>query len=232
MTPEQMTEKIKQAWADNTVAVILYGSAAAGDYTGRHSDYNLLIVAEDLNISELNKLQKISLQWNRKGNPPPLLFTRERLKQSADVFPIELLDMQDSHKVLYGLDVLKEVDVSRENLRLEIEHELKGKLIQLRQRYLLTREKDKAIKELMIHSIGTFLILTRAVVRLYTDDVPAKKQEASELLEKYTELDLSVLKSVNALKSESVKASNLNVKELFATYLKTIEKLVDKVDQI
>ena len=48
MVPEKLinefVERIRGAAGTNLLAVILYGSAAAGDYVAEHSDLNLLCV--------------------------------------------------------------------------------------------------------------------------------------------------------------------------------------------
>ena len=149
MTIEQLVEQLKKALPDGLKSVVLYGSAAAGDHVSKRSDYNVLVVTEQLGLSELKALSKPASAWVKAANPPPLLFTLDRLKKSSDVFPIEFLDIKETHKILFGEDFLQDIEVHTENLRLELEHELKGKLIQLRERYLLANGKPKQVIELM-----------------------------------------------------------------------------------
>ncbi|RPJ53355.1 MAG: nucleotidyltransferase domain-containing protein, partial [Acidobacteria bacterium] len=153
MTPEQLVEKLKQANPTGLKAVILYGSAAAGDHVGKRSDYNILVVMDQLGLRELKLFLKPSEAWVKDGNTPPLLFTPEVLQRSADVFPIEMLDIRDSHRVLYGEDITGEIQINPENLRLQLEHELKGKVIQLRERYLSTGGKPKLVGDLLMNSL-------------------------------------------------------------------------------
>ena len=47
-TPEELTEKLKAALGATCRSVVLFGSAAADDRTRRHSDFNILVVLEDL----------------------------------------------------------------------------------------------------------------------------------------------------------------------------------------
>ena len=42
----------------------------------------------------------------RAGNPSPLVFTLDELRRSADIFAIELLDMKEKHRILFGADFL------------------------------------------------------------------------------------------------------------------------------
>ena len=230
MTPEKLVEGFKQACPKGLRSIILYGSAAAGDHSGKRSDYNVLVVLEGLGVDTLDALSKTAAAWSKAGNPAPLLFTEERLAQATDVFPIELLDITECHNVLFGEDVVEGLEISTENLRLQIEHELRGALIRLRQSYLLTRGKEKAVADLMIESLSTFLVLFRAALRLIEEQVPQKKFQALEKLAAYLTFDASVFQTVQALKDGTQKIKDLELEDLFNNYLKTIECVIDAVD--
>jgi predicted nucleotidyltransferase len=230
VTPEQLVERLKEANPTGLKSVILYGSAAAGDHVGKRSDYNVLVVMERLDLPELKRFLKPSQAWVKEGNAAPLLFTPEGLRQSADVFPIELLDIRDSHRVLYGEDLTSGIEIDLENLRLQLEHELKGKLIQLRERYLETGGKSKQVADLMINSLSSFLVLFRAALRLFREQVPATKLQAATLLSSHISFDAEVFASVEALKAGKRKLRELDVEELFERYLQTIEAIVEAVD--
>ena len=230
MTPEKLVEKLKRACPAGLKSVVLYGSAAAGDHAGKRSDYNVLVVTEDLGTATLDSFSKTATKWSQAGNPAPLLFTEERLAQATDVFPIELLDIRECHRILHGEDLVQGLEIDTKNLRLQIEHELRGKLIRLRQSYLLTGGKPKAVADLMMQSLSTFLVLFRASLRLFEDSVPQKKFQALEKLATHLEFDAAVFQTVQQLKDGTRKPKDVPVGELFNTYLKTIECVIDAVD--
>lgn len=230
MTPEKLVEELKHACPAGLRSVILYGSAAAGDHVGKQSDHNVLVVTKDLGIDTLNALSKVATAWAKAGNPAPLLFTEERLAQATDVFPIELLDIRECRNVLYGEDVVAGLEIDTKNLRLEIEHELRGKLIHLRQSYLLTQGKPRAVADLMTQSLSTFLVLFRAALRLLDETVPTKKFEALEKLSTHLGFDVSVFQTVQNLKAGVIKIKDVEMEPLFSNYLKTIECVIDAVD--
>ncbi len=230
MTPEKLVEELQRACPDKLKSVVLYGSAAAGDHSGKRSDYNVLVLAEELGVKTLNTLSKTAAAWAKAGNPAPLLFTQDRLRQATDVFPIELLDIRECHKILYGDNPVADLEIDTANLRLEIEHELRGSLIKLRQAYLLTGGKTKAVVELMVESLSTFLVLFRASLRLFEKEIPQKKAEALEKLGAYLSFDPAVFQTVQQLKDGSKKPAACDVEDLFNTYLSTIECVIDAVD--
>lgn len=230
MKLEKLTQELKTACGDNLKSLILYGSAAAGDHAGKKSDYNVLVVVDDLGIGRLDAMSKTAAAWSKAGNPAPLLFTEERLAQATDVFPIELLDITECHKVLFGNDVVEGLEISTANLRLQIEHELRGALIRLRQSYLLTQGKKKAVANLMTQSLSTFLVLFRAALRLLEETVPQKKFQALEKLAEHLTFDAAVFQTVQAMKEGSQNVNDVDVGWLFNNYLKTIECVIDAVD--
>jgi len=230
MTPEQLVDQLKQAIPAGLRSVILYGSAAAGDHIGGKSDYNVLIAAERLGPAELQSIAAASAGWTKGGNRPPLLFTPDELRRSADSFPIEISDILQSRKILFGEDIMAGVAVKRENLRLQLEMELKGKLLRLREQYLPTRGKPEKVAELLVSSLSTFLVLARAALRLWQDEVPARKHEAMLALARHVHFDPQVFSKVSELKEGRLKYGQVPMDELFAGYLQAVEIIAGAVD--
>jgi predicted nucleotidyltransferase len=232
ISPEQFTEKLKILCGDNLKSVILYGSAAAGDYAAKGSDYNLLIVMNDLHPSILRQLAKPVGAWERAGNPPPLLFTRKRLAEAADVFPIELLDMRDARKVLFGDDVIQGLEISIANLRLQVERELRSALIQLRRNYLSASASPRRLAALLTGSLSGVLVVFRAALRLYETQVPSEKFQALEKLNGNVPVAVDAFRQINGLKTGVLKIKEVNAGQLLEEILKSIETVVDAVDRI
>jgi hypothetical protein len=232
MSPEQFTGKLKTVCGGNLQSVVLYGSAAAGDYEARGSDYNVLIVLNDLQPAVLRQLSQPVSRWEKIGNPAPLLFTRKRLTEAADVFPVELLDMRDARKVLFGADVIAGIHPGTANLRLQVERELRSALIQLRRNYLSVCGSPRRLAALLTGSFSGVLTLFRAALRLYENPVPTEKFQALEKLNGHIPVELESFRQIQALKTGVLKIKKVDVGRLFEEYLKTIETVVDAVDQL
>ncbi|MDQ8202717.1 hypothetical protein [Pelagicoccus sp. SDUM812003] len=234
MTPEAFTEKLRSALGERLTMVSLYGSAAVGDSAEGYSDVNMMVVCAQLGMEELNALRSLARRWARQGNPPPLLFAHERLMNSSHVFPIELLDIKENHRVLYGPDLLKALPISQANLKFQLEHELKGKLIQLRESYLLTEAGAEALLDLMLQSLSAFQIMLKAALRFYEVSVPAKKREAVSKLQRHVMFDLSVFEELQAIKDGSQLApfGEEEALALFERYLEAIERSADLLGSV
>ncbi|MGH7668074.1 MAG: nucleotidyltransferase domain-containing protein [Gemmatimonadaceae bacterium] len=166
MTLEELVVQLESAFADGLRAVVLYGSAAAGEHIPKHSDYNVLVIVRRLDAERLRALAATARAWSEAGNPPPLIFTEDEWRDSADVFPMEYADMIERHRLLHGTSPFEGVQVSKGDLRLQLEHQARGKLLALRQGLLASAGDRKAELQLLRSSVSTIMVIFRAVERL------------------------------------------------------------------
>ena len=227
---DKFVEDIKESYKENLKAIVLYGSKASSEDSKKYSDFNLLVVLNEIQFKDLKAMHKALIAWIKNGNQPPQLFTSERLKKSSDVFPIEFLDIKSNHKVLFGEDPFSELIINDTNLRHECEFELKGKLLKLRQGYMIFCGKDAKLREFLISTISTFLIVFRYVLQLTGEKPPLKRLEAMELLSKKIGFDHSPFLAIYNMKQGDKEAMKLDLDALTEQYLKEIEKVVDFVD--
>jgi hypothetical protein len=229
-TTEKMAQELQSLLGGRLVSLVLYGSAAAGDHAGKNSDINLLVVSHPLSRLELQSLSKAVVPWVKQGNPPPLFLTQEHLKDFVDVFPVEILDIQHNHKVILGPDPVTDLKVSHDHLRVELEHELQGKLLQLKTRYTMTEARPGLVEKLMVDSFSTFLVLFKSALWLLGETPPVIKMEALKKLKERVQFDLEAFEVVDRLK-RGEKMKNLDVLGTFDKYLTAIETIIDNVNQ-
>ena len=133
MVPEdkidEFVRRVREAAGPNIESIILFGSAVSGDFHPGSSNVNLLCILRDSSFAALQALAPAAKWWDRQKQPPPLCMTRKELERSTDVFTIELLDMQQHHRVLFGEDVVQNLRVPMNLHRVQVEYELREKLI-------------------------------------------------------------------------------------------------------
>jgi len=179
---ENYTQEIIKAFGEELKSVVLYGSKASGEDVKSHSDANVLVISENITLANLTKLSPATKKWAKAGNPPPVIFTAEEFFNSADVFPIEFLDMKDNSKLLFGQDFLTSLPVEKSNIRHQIEFDLRSKLLKLRQGYLSLHGNDKAVQALLIDSISSTLAVFRQTASLLGKERPLKKIDSPDIL--------------------------------------------------
>jgi hypothetical protein len=229
-TAEKMTEELKVLLGAKLLSVVLYGSAAAGDHAGEKSDVNLLAVTHPLAPADLLGLSKAVVPWVKQGNPAPLFLTQEHLSDFVDVFPIEILDMQGNHRVLTGEDTLTALKVSHDHLRVELEHELQGKLLQLKSRYILTEGQSDKVWQLMVQSLSTFLVLLKNSLWLFGEKPALKKLDALRQLKNRLDFDLGPFETIDLVK-RGAKTRGQDADKVFSAYLGALESLTERLNQ-
>jgi hypothetical protein len=158
-------ERLATALGTNLVAVVLFGHA--GEERPAHGvGENLLIVVGDASVAALRPIATAVGDWTKASGSAPLIFGEAEWRASADVFPLEIEDMRGAHALLAGRDPFAGVATTREDLRRQLEREVRGKLLQLRAEYAAAAPKGKALEALLTGSAGTFLVLFRATLRL------------------------------------------------------------------
>ncbi|HEY2893949.1 MAG TPA: hypothetical protein VGJ16_07045 [Pirellulales bacterium] len=229
ITPEQLAKWLAEVLRDRLKCVLLYGSAAAGDFVEGESNYNLLLIVEPLGLPELKVAGPPLAAWDRAGHVSPMLFTPEQLKSSLDAFPIEMLDIQQARRVLHGPDLLADQRIEPIHLRLAVERELTGKLLALRGKYAIVADDPRTVKQLMLGSLSTFLVLFRAALRLYQPEVPSTKLEATQALARYIDFDPQPFERLFETKQSDARPGAVEVQ--FSAYLASIETVVRAINQ-
>lgn len=232
---DSFIEDLKETHGENLVAVILYGSAAAGDFVAKQSDYNLLIALNKITPKDLRNAQACMREWQKMGHPVPVYFTVSELQNAADVFPIEFHFMEYARKVLYGADVLANLKISDEFLRHQTEYELRSKLIKLRRAYIPASTSVERLADLMADSLSSFAALFRAVLLLNGIPAPpATKHEIVALTVEKLRINGNSFEKIFNIRENNFEntLTEVSANELFADYMEQIESVIAAVDEI
>jgi hypothetical protein len=177
MTLDELVSQLRAAYGPALNAVVLYGSAAAGEHIAKRSDYNVLVIVDALDASKLAAASAVSRAWAEAGNPAPLTLTTSEWRGSSDIFPMEYADVLERHRVLFGTPPFDGIQVDLKDLRLQLEQETMGKLIKLRQGVLASGNDGKRQVELLAASFSSVMVVFRSFLRLHRE-VPAKDNVA------------------------------------------------------
>ena len=231
MTPEELVQQLRAAYGPDLRSVVLYGSAAAGEHIPKRSDYNVLVLVDQLPLDRLTAAASVARAWSEGGNPAPMTLTMREWSSSADIFAMEYADILERHKILYGEAPFDRIRVDPRDLRLQLEHEAMGKLLKLRQGVLASGGDGRRQLELLAASLSTIMVIFRAVVRL-EGAVPSTDNIAlSQAVAGYAGFDASPFaRAVQHVRGEQAIAAN-EVGGVVAGYLDGMEKLVEHLDR-
>jgi len=223
---------MRSAGEANLLSVVLYGSAAEGEFHPEYSDLNMLCVLRDASFPSLSKITGVVEWWRGKKHHPPLILTETDLRTSADVFSIEFLDMKTRHRVLYGEDVLRNLDVPMHQHRSQLEYELREKLFLLRQHLLLAGTNEKELWEVMLNSLSSFTTLFRHVLIEMGEQGRKHSREAVQELAGRLNFGSSAFVQLTDVRAKKADRKQFRAVEIAGQYLSAIEKVTAAVDRM
>jgi hypothetical protein len=237
--PEDVRRTLRSYLADVTKvfgpeveAVILYGSAARGDYLPGRSNVNLLILLKRQDGALLREYAKVHRRWKDEGIVVPLFLTGAELQASADVFPLEYLDIKEQHVLLAGRDPFAEVKVDARTQRLQCEQELRGNLLRLRQRFVEGGGEPEAVVILLSLSLTALLPCLRGLLRLTGRPMPTSSEELLRSLQSDLAVDAVAFLEALSLKRGLISPGPLEIPRLFERYLAGLQSLIERVARL
>lgn len=229
-TIDEFVRRVREAGGSNVECVILFGSAATGNFHEGLSNVNLMCVVRDGSLKALQALSPAAKWWDGKKQTPPLCITKQELQRSTDVFTIELLDMQQHHRVLFGDDPLKDLQIPMDLHRVQVEYELREKLILLRQHLLLSANNESRLWEVVLRSAPSFSTLFRHALITLGDSKSSTRREAVAALAQRVGFDGGSILQVLDVREGKADRKKIDIVDLAARYLESVEKVIAAVD--
>lgn len=169
----RLVELFRTAFGAELSSVVVYGSYATGQWSARVSDINVLVLVKQCSAAALQSLGRAGHRLLHRHRVTPLILSEREFANSADVFPMEYMDIIARHRVLFGADPTEHVQFSRVNLRHELEHQLRGTMLSLRQVVIAARGRRRPLLAELKQLAGSVAALFRGLLRLHgTEDVP------------------------------------------------------------
>jgi hypothetical protein len=177
LTVDELGDAVGRALGARLVTLLLYGSTARGTHVPKRSDVNTLLICDAVDERLFAALAPTIQAWTRAGHPAPLIFTEREWRESANAFPIEYEEVREAHRLLAGKDPWQGITVRRADLRHQLEHELMGKLVRLRQAYGTLWTQPKRLGSVVVASAPGVFTMLRTVLRFSGQPVPVRPAE-------------------------------------------------------
>lgn len=228
----ELVTRLEAAYGGDLLSVVLYGSAASGDYHEKHSDLNVLCVLRRVSLNELERAEPAVRWWVKRGQPAPLLMSEEEIRDGADVFPIEFLDIKEKYRLLHGADLVAGIQVDTAQHREQLERELRSRLLRLRKKFLETQHDDKGVTRLMLDSLPSFATLFRHALLAAGFPAPVRKHEIFRAVAERFEVGPSPFEPLLDVRKGSRKVDAAEIRGWFEGYLAGITRMSEIVDEL
>jgi predicted nucleotidyltransferase len=227
---KDLVEKLTEAHGENLKSVVLYGSAVNAQ-PDEDRPKKVLVVLDRIAPDDLKSAHSVAEWWRSEGNPVPVYFTSEEMADSSDVFPIEFLDMSQVRRVVFGKDPFDGLAIPTQNLRHQLEYELRARLLRLRRLYIPASRNANQLARLMAESLDNFAVLFRHVLVMLGKEAPFNRRECVQKLAEELKLDANVLTRIFDYGPDKEVWLESETNETFAKYLAQIDKVIDTVDK-
>lgn len=174
---DDLATRIAAALGGRLVCLLVYGSAARPGAPSSSTGVDTVLIADGVDQRLLDDLSATVAPWVRAGHPPPIVLSESEWQASSDAFAIEYEDMRAAYRLVAGRDPWPGVTVQREDVQRQLEHELVGKLVRLRQGYVGAQSDGRRLTALVAASASGFLTMLRTTLRLAGTPVPASAAE-------------------------------------------------------
>ena len=232
MTLDDLVKELRDVFGAGLRAVVVYGPAAAGAEAIARHELHTLVLVDALPLDRLEEGGAHVDAWVRAGHPPPLVLTAAEWRASGDIFPEEYAEILEAHRVLHGALPTDGLRVDPAELRLAVERDAMGKLLQLRRAVLAAGANAERRVELLAASFGAVLEAFRGALRVHGVRPPADAAETVRLIAERAGLDAAPFLRVQAHRRGERKLGAGDAHDVLAGYLDGLERLVRHLDTV
>lgn len=223
---ESLKNSLIEAIDANLLSIIRHGLGSQSD------TIQILVVVDNFENDVWERLGQAFESTKKRKQLSPMLVTHQELISSTDVFPLTFLEMKRKFEVVYGADVLTNLDIRQIHLRLRCEQELKNSLFRMQTTFFRHTNSRKHLLAAMKQHFGAFKRALIGCSILYGQAAPEDDNGLIENAAANLRLDAETLRKANALVEGDTKHDIEWLKSLFVGIMAQIQSAANEVDQM
>lgn len=233
-TLERVRRELREVFGASLRAVALTSEAAGAGYRPGRSPLDLAVVIDEVTPEALRRLRPRLRAWARRRVSTPLVVDARWLEESRDAFPLELLELSEHHVPLHGeADPFAALAAPTELLRLEVERQLRGKLLHLWEAYLEHGASRRRLRSLLLETPPGFGWILRGALRVLGGESVPRPEDAEALLdevERRAGAKLATLRFLERVRRGGEALPRGSLDAVFEGYLADVRRLVGLLD--
>lgn len=223
---------IKQRAESNLVSIILYGGAAKLDYKAGKSNTNILFVFDHVDLKVLDGLSVPFQRAMLDFQMAPFILTSSEVEPSSNVFAGKLFDIQKHHAILYGKDVLENLEFDPKHLQFIAEQELRNQLSRMKFFYIQNFNLPEQLFSKIQKGFTTLIINANTFLYLKHRAYYATRQDITEHVLKEPEMDAEALTYLLKIKNGDIKLSYEEIKSAYNLLMIQYNQLIKAMKHI
>jgi predicted nucleotidyltransferase len=133
---DEFVQEARQAFSNDLLAVILFGSGAEGRLR-QSSDVNLLVYLDKLDATRLDAFRATLRVCHTSIRASVMFLLKDELQEAATLFAVKFNDIKNRHRLLCGTDPFPTLEIDQAALHRRTREVLLNLGIRLRERYAL-----------------------------------------------------------------------------------------------
>ena len=208
-------------------SLILYGSAARGDYRPGRSDINLLVVVGNAGIDVLRSLLDPVFKSRRSGIAP-LFLTPGDIAASVDIFPLKFMAIRGNYRVVYGEDPVAGLHIDNGKVVTRIRQRLNNMLLKMRRHYIVNGGQRLTV--MMSQQVKRFVETLGFLLAVNGSDVKGP-QQIIEASAREFKLDRDILQEIYALRDKDEALPGDTAEKYYGAFLDALKKASEAADR-
>lgn len=227
----EFTQSLSGVLGEECVSIVLYGGMVKGKKLKETDNVNLMLVVKEIRTEVLDRIADPYLKHKRAKQFQLLTLSEEDLRSSTDVFPIKFLDMQQDYEVLAGSDLVAGLEISKANLRIRCEQEIKNLMLRLRQTYIANSSKPKVLSGTMTQCYFAFLGGLDVLAELSTGKVYRQDDEILDAGEQLG-LNMDPVRRIRELRNGKIFDNPSEQHTTYEDFMATVRQAAAMADQL
>ena len=234
---DKFTVELKNVFQKRLKSVFVYGSKANLPAEDLNENVDLMIIAENLTGNDIKNISKSAKKWmgslfDRNKNPEPVFMDEKEWFNSADTYAMEYADIKENYKVLYGENLICNLEIKKEHLRLKCETETKNLLMKFRSHYLLYADRPQYLQKSFVPVVKTVNAIFKTVLRLKNIQTGGSAHENINKIAELYACDKDFYEKLLCYKEKYCKINKKETIELADKIIEQLDKLLNYVNNL
>lgn len=207
-------------------SVILHGDAVSHEFDPSRSVISLLFVLETCSFNEIEKVSSVFKPWLKKNKFDLRFMSSSMLEDCAFQFPVEILGIQHSYRVLHGEDCIVAINICKDRLLEQCRRELCGVLLHASGDFSQGKKGSRAENHAIQSMLVSLLPVFQALLVVYDKKIPHSTPAVIGAIEDLYGFGPSILSEIYL---ENMRTSNSSV---FKTFYDIIKRIYEETELV
>ncbi len=225
-------EKLTAELGGNLKSITVVGSSLTGEFRPGKSDVNTVLVLGERPLDALGGIAALAKPMHKMRISAPLLMTKSYIESSRDVFGVEFLDFQQTHKTVLGEDPFAGLEFEKKDIRLQCERELKATLIRLRQGFISAAGNRGLVRDILVSTAKGMAPLLRGMLWLKDSERPVLTDATFAKAAEAFSVNAHGLLAASRWRHEKTRPGETDIQSTFEAVYAAVDRLAVVVDEL